>query len=263
MHSILLDIIEKKKNDLAEQKSVFPLDVLKKNVAEQKSVSAFKDAFAHRNRLDTAIIAEIKLASPTIVSLGSEGDIMQRAIAYEQAGADAISFITERHYFKGNTTFIPELKTKVTIPILQKDFVIDPYQIYEAKMIRSDAILLIARLVNKDALKDFVAISQDIGIEPVVEINDEGDLEKALDTNTSFIAVNARDLRTFTMDVSQACALLKKIPKKYITLGFSGIQSLAEIIMYRGAGAQGVLVGTSLMKADNIDSFIKSLRSHE
>src|SRR3989339_2009578 len=108
-----------------------------------------------------AIIAEIKLASPTNPSLGSESDIIQRAIAYEKVGADAISFITEKHYFKGSTIFISQLKTRVNITILQKDFVIDPYQIYEAKMIGSDAILLIARLVDKDVLKDFVTISQE------------------------------------------------------------------------------------------------------
>ena len=261
MHNILLKIIEKKQKDLNEQKRVHSIDELKRKVTASKSAKSFKNRFINVAHSDIAIIAEIKLASPTNPSLGSESDIIQRAIAYEKAGADAISFITEKHYFKGNTTVISQLKSRVHIPILQKDFVIDPYQIYEAKMIGSDAILLIARLVDKNVLKDFVTISQKIGIEPIVEINDEEDLEKALGTNTSFIAVNARDLSTFTVDIPKACALVEKIPEKYIKLGFSGINSSVEVKRYKKAGAKGVLVGTSLMKAANIDNFIKSLNN--
>lgn len=257
MHNTLLQIVEKKRKDLHEQKKALSMDVLKRKATSIKSESKFKNKLLAAT--DVAIIAEIKLASPTMPSLGSERDIIQRAIAYEKAGADAISFITEQHYFKGNTTFIPELKTKVSIPILQKDFVIDPYQIYEAKMIGSDAILLIARLVDKAVLKDFVTLSQKIGIEPIVEINDEEDFGKAINTNTSFIAVNARDLETFTIDISKACTLLEKIPEKYIKLGFSGIHTSKEVRRYKKAGAKGVLVGTSLMKTANIDNFIKSL----
>jgi len=261
MHSILLQILEKKQKDLSEQKRVLSIDELKRKITTAKLTSSFKNRFINVAHSDIAIIAEIKLASPTNPSLGSESDIIQRAIAYEKVGADAISFITEKHYFKGSTIFISQLKTRVNIPILQKDFVIDPYQIYEAKMIGSDAILLIARLVDKDVLKDFVTISQEISIEPIVEINDQEDLEKALDTNTSFIAINARDLRTFTIDISKACALLEKIPNKFIKLGFSGIHSSVEVRRYKEAGAKGVLVGTSLMKAANMDNFIKSLKN--
>ena len=244
LHNKLLQIVKKKRSDLLEQK---------------KNRGTFKEKMLSSKNI--ALIAEIKLASPSISSLGSEDNIVQRAIAYEQAGADAISVITEKHFFKGDVSFIPRVKQQVTIPILQKDFVIDPYQIYEAKMIGSDAILLIARLINKDILKNFVAQSLKIGIEPIVEINDEEDLEKAVATTTSFIAVNARDLRTLTIDISKACTLLKKIPKKFIKLGFSGIHSSSEVKKYKEAGAKGVLVGTSLMKTANIHSFINDLKS--
>ncbi len=260
MHNILLRIIEKKKEDLYEQKNMLSVDDLKRKVIANKPLSNFKNGLLEAKHTNIALIAEIKLASPTESFLGSEDDIMQRAIAYEKGGADVISFITEKHYFKGKTTSIPQLKTKVNLPILQKDFVIDPYQIYEAKTIGSDAILLIARLVEKDVLKDFVTISQDIGIEPVVEINDEEDLEKALATNTSIIAVNARDLRTFHVDVDVACRLMKTIPNTFIKLGFSGINSPVEVQKYKKAGANGVLVGTSLMKAKQIEEFITLLK---
>ncbi len=160
MHDILLQIIEKRKKDLYQKKRV---------------PNKFKTVFLNLTGSKMVVIAEIKLASPTMPSLGTKNEVLQRAIAYENAGAEGISFITEKHYFKGDSAFIPKIKSKINLPILQKDFVIDPYQIYEAKIIGSDAILLIARLVSKNVLKSFVALSQEIGVEPIVEINDAED----------------------------------------------------------------------------------------
>jgi len=120
MHSILLQILEKKQKDLSEQKRVLSIDELKRKITTAKLTSSFKNRFINVAHSDIAIIAEIKLASPANPSLGSESDIIQRAIAYEKAGADAISFITEKHYFKGSTIIISQLKTRVNIPILQK-----------------------------------------------------------------------------------------------------------------------------------------------
>lgn len=239
MHNILKKIIEKKHEDLAR---------LKQN--------KFRGIFENK----MAFITEIKLASPTIPYLGSEKDIIKRAIDYEQAGVDAISIITEKHFFKGRPEFITRIKKRVRLPILQKDFIINPIQIYEAKIIGADALLLIAKIVDSKTLIKFVTLCQKIGLEPVVEINDELDLKKALATSTKIIAVNARNLKTFNVDVDKACQLMKKIPDRFIKLGFSGIRSSNEIKKYRQAGANGVLIGTSLMKAKNIKSFIKKLR---
>ena len=238
MHKILKQIVEKKQADLILLKRNRFLNLLKNKMV---------------------IIAEIKLASPTAAYLGSENDIVKRAVDYKQAGVDAISIITEKHFFKGSPDFIPRLKAKTDLPILQKDFVIDPYQIYEAKIIGADALLLIAKIINKKTLINFVALCQKIGIEPVVEINDESDLKKALGTSTKIIAINARNLNTFIVDIDQACQLIKKIPDRFIKLGFSGIKSSIEVKKYQQAGAKGVLVGTSLMKAKNIKQFIKNL----
>lgn len=207
-----------------------------------------------------AIIAEIKFASPTNLNLGSPEDLLSRAREYEKAGADAISIITEKHVFKGDIRFVKQVKKVVKIPILQKDFVVDESQIYEAKKAGADALLLIARIVSKEQLKAFVLLAQKLGIEPVVEVFDEKDLKYAVATATRFIAVNARDLETFIVDVDKACKLMKKIPNKFISLGFSGIQSKVEVEKYTKAGAKGVLVGTSLMKAKNIAEFLGGLR---
>lgn len=246
MHNILKKIIEKKRQDLNSVKA---------------SARSFLNAIEHPHDGKIALIGEIKFASPTVKSLGDPFTLIQRAKDYEDAGIDALSIITEKHYFKGDTRFITQVKEKISMPILQKDFVVDPNQIYESAFLGADALLLIARLVDAKTLKQFVALSKQLDIEPVVEINNKEDLEKTIQTDASIIAVNARNLENFEIDIDKACELLKKIPKKFIKLGFSGIHSSKEIAKYKKAGAKGILVGTSLMKTKNISQFIKDLRN--
>lgn len=258
MHEILKDIVRKKHADLKAAKSVQPLHVLKQQVHKVTHTSGFAQAM--QKAKGTALIAEIKLASPTHPQLGNRDSIVDRAGDYEQSGADAISFITERHYFKGSLDDIARIKQAVSVPVLQKDFVVDTYQIYEARVAGSDALLLIAKLLDADDLGQFVELALELGVEPVVEINDQADMEKALTTPTRIIAVNARDLSTFKVDVPGACELLGAIPDGYIRLGFSGVSSTAEVAAYAKSGARGVLVGTSLMLADRIREHITSLK---
>jgi len=258
LHKILQEIVEKKKIDLVEQKKQIPLSKLKEFVSNLGlGRNIFKKNILKSQNI--ALIAEIKLASPADISFDPKVDIMDQAGVYEKAGTDAISYITEKYFFKGDVSRVIKIAARVKLPILQKDFVIDEYQIYEAKIVGSDALLLIARLLGAQKLKKYVDICFKLGIEPVVEINDKKDLQKAIVTKTSFIAVNARDLSTFEIDVDKACKLLKQIPDKFIKLGFSGIKSSVEVKKYKQAGARGVLVGTSLMQANNIEKFIKSI----
>src|SRR5579859_2167707 len=226
MHSILQRIIKKKKQDLIEQKERISLDELKKRIFslsrdQGKNYGKFLKHIV--NAQNIALIAEIKIASPSEGILGLENSILKRVALYEHAGVDAISCISEKHHFKGDITFIPKIREKTVIPILQKDFVIDTYQIYEAKSINSDALLFIARCLETNTLQSFVSLCQNLYIEPILEINNEEDLEKALTTTTNIISVNARDLDTFIVDIDKACALIKKIPRRFTILGFSGI----------------------------------------
>jgi indole-3-glycerol phosphate synthase len=282
MHDILLKIIQKKREELAvigrlsswgsgsagdsriknDLDSGPPFAEATEGAQQARMTEQsvhFIDSFLLENSI--GLIAEIKLASPNNPSLGSAADVLSRAKIYEESGANAISFITEKHFFKGDISYISQLKRTVGIPILQKDFVIDSYQIYESAKAGADAILLIARLVNTETLQSFVLLAKQLGVEPVVEINDQDDLKKAVTTDTAIIAVNARDLRTFTIDLDAACALMKKIPDTFIKLGFSGIHSSEEVKKYHTAGAKGVLVGTSLMQAGNITKHIIQLKN--
>lgn len=240
MHNILSNIIEQKKKDILLRKQDY-----------------FRLAFGAKRMV---VIGELKIASPTNPYVGSAETILIKAEEYEKAGAGAISVITEKHFFNGDTFFIPQVKRIVQLPILQKDFVIDMSQIYEAKGLGADAILLIARIVDEKTLGKFVLIAQELGIEPVVEIANTNDLKKTIRTKTNFIAVNARDLDTFEVNVDNACRLMKKIPKRFMRLGFSGVKGREEIEKYKNAGARGVLIGTSLMKARNIKKFILELK---
>lgn len=260
LNKILEEIILKKKKDLAKQKEDISLSELKEFVSNLGIVrEQFKKAISGTREI--SLIAEIKLASPADPLFEPTVEIMDQAKIYEDAGADCISYITEKYFFKGDVASIIKIAAKVKLPIIQKDFVIDEYQIYEAKIVGSSALLLIARLLDGKKLEEFVEVCKSFGIEPVVEINDQKDLEKALSTTTNVIAVNARDLTTFQIDVDRACELLKRIPDKFIKLGFSGINSLSEVEKYKKAGAKGVLVGTSLMQSDDVGSFIKSLKN--
>ncbi len=212
---------------------------------------------------ELAIIGEIKFASPSAGKLGSRSELLERAKAYEKIGTDAISVITEAHFFKGSVSFIPKVKKEVSLPILQKDFVLDRSQIIEAKKLGSDALLLIARIIDGKTLKYFVDFCLKLGIEPVVEIHDRRDLGKAVKTKTRIIAVNARDLDTFKVNVEKACALMEKIPTGFTRLGFSGIVSKREIEQYKKAGAKGILIGTALMTKKLEDQDLNILKKGE
>jgi len=245
-------IIKKRKEDMRKQRQTITLRKLREKVKNVRLHSTFLKAVCNGN---PGIIAEVKFASPISGRLGSQGTFMQRIKAYEKAGFQAVSIITEPHFFKGKARFIVQAKQETSLPVLQKDFVIDAYQIYEAAILKSDALLFIARIVPCKTLQQFVMLAQTLGIEPVVEIVDTNDLKKACQTTTRVIAVNARDLNTFTVDIVKAAGLIRQIPVEYHKLGFSGIHSKNDISLYQSAGAQGILIGTALMKEVNVDAF--------
>lgn len=259
MHSKLEEILASTKKDLIERKKQINLESLKNLVGPVKARSFF-DAIINPKFNSIAIIAEIKFASPSGGQLGNHNELLARAKQDEKAGATAISVVTEKHFFHGDPKFVAKIKNVTSLPVLQKDFILDRYQIYEVVLTGADAILLIAKFLSKTELIGFVELTQKLGLEPVVEINDEIDLKKAVATTTRIIAVNARDLTSFNVDVDRACNLMQKIPNKFIKLGFSGISSKIEVEKYKRSGALGVLIGTSLMKAENTAEFLKGIK---
>lgn len=257
MHKILLDIIKSTTEEVQKRKQESPIEDL-----IQYGHTSFKEAIFNPLKGGIGLIAEIKLASPTAGILGEQVDILNKLLEYQHAGADAISIITESKYFRGSLDLIAIVKRSISkLSILQKDFIIDDFQIEEAQKLGSDALLLIARIVDDSKLKQFVKLCREKDIEPVVEIFNSDDLAKAIESGTEIIAVNARDLDTFKVNVDRACEVLKNIPDSFIKLAFSGVRSRAEVEKYKKAGAKAVLVGTQLMRSDNIDELIKELKN--
>lgn len=240
------------------------LDEIVKNkfmeIKEKNKRRDFLGSIINPKQGDVPIISEIKLASPTAGKLGKEKELEKRVSLYEKSGADAISVVVDKKYFGGDLDFIKRIKSVVSLPILAKDFIIDPYQIYEMKVYGADAILLIAKIVSEEKLVQLVKLAKELNMEPVVEVQDAQELKNALKTDTRIIAVNARNLNIFKIDIDRACRLLKHIPEEYITLGFSGVQRREHIEKYRKAGAKGMLVGTSLMRTNDITGFIEELK---
>lgn len=256
MHRILQDIINSTAEEVKKRKRQSSMDDL-----ISYGHLPFKQCILNPKIGDVGLIAEIKLASPTEGKLGEKVDILNRLQEYQNAGADAVSVITENKTFRGSLDLVATVKrSTLNLSILQKDFIIDDFQIEEARKLGADALLLIARIVNATQLKRFVTLCRDKGVEPVVEVCSLDDLSNAINSGTEIIAVNARDLDTFEVDVDRACNILKRIPEKFIKLGFSGIHSKSEVEKYKKAGAKAILVGTELMKTKNVDRLIKELK---
>lgn len=256
MHRILQDIINSTTEEVKKRKGQSSINDL-----VSYGHLPFKQRILNPKIGDIGLIAEVKLASPTEGKLGEEADILNRLQEYQNAGADAVSVITENKTFRGSLDLVATVKrSTLNLSILQKDFIIDDFQIEEARKLGVDALLLIARIVNAIQLKRFVKQCREKGLEPVVEVCSLDDLAKAIKSGTEIIAVNARDLDTFEVNIDRACKLLKKVPDKFIKLGFSGVHSRSEVKKYKKAGAKTVLVGTELMKTKNINRLIKALK---
>ncbi|MEI6532445.1 MAG: indole-3-glycerol phosphate synthase TrpC [Candidatus Roizmanbacteria bacterium] len=255
MKNILDEIVLHKKEEIAQLKKIYNTKQYIK-----KANCTFIDIFQN-NREAIAIIAEIKRSSPSAGLIKRDLDIQKWVKEYVRGGCNAISIVTDASYFQGSIDMIDEVKKSVTVPVLQKDFIIDEIQIIEASHHNVDALLLIARIVDKDILNNFVNICLSNGIEPIVEAYDEKDLEKALLTSAKCIAINARDLQTFQINIERACKLGAFIPKDRYFLAFSGATNLEDISVYKHAGARAVLVGTALMKSNDPAKLIREFKS--
>lgn len=230
-------------------------------VSARKKKRDFMTAIKGPKVGDISIIAEIKLASPSRGKLGNVIDIEKKVKDYEKGFADAISVVVDKKYFGGDLALIRKIKDAVSIPVLAKDFVIDPYQIHELKAYGADAVLLIAKIVTPGKLVQLVELAGELNIEPIVEVQNEQELNNAIKTKTNIIAVNSRDLETFRVDINKACDLIRRIPKKFIRVAFSGVENKTDVKKYKEAGVKGVLVGTSLMKAKNVEGLIKDFKT--
>jgi indole-3-glycerol phosphate synthase len=206
-------------------------------------------------------ICEVKKASPSKGIISKDFKYREIALDYEQAGAAAISVLTEPDFFLGKNEYLTEIKKEVSIPVLRKDFIIDEYQIYEAKIIGADAILLICAILDFEVLKKFISIAQNLGLSCLVEIHNEKEAETALKAGAKIIGVNNRDLTTFQVDVNNSVRLRNLIPKDKIFVSESGIKTKEDIALLRENKVNAVLIGEELMRNANVKEKLKELMS--
>lgn len=253
---ILDDIIVKKKKQVEMKKIEKPLDDILKEIKNEKNVRNFKEALMGD---DMSIIAEIKKASPSKGIILDDFDHIKIAKLYEDINVEAISVLTEKNYFKGDDAYINDVKKITSKPILRKDFIFDEYQIYESKLIGADAVLLIVAVLGDD-LKKFYDTAKKIGLDAIVEVHDERELEIALNANVDILGINNRDLKDFRIDLKTTEKLIRYVPSGVLLVSESGIKIPDDVKFLKSLGVNAVLIGETLMNiiknGGKIDDFV-------
>jgi indole-3-glycerol phosphate synthase len=256
MSDFLIDISAQTRQRVEVQKRSVSMDHLKDLVKKGETHRSFQKAL-HRSGA-VAVIAELKQASPSAGVIRKEQDIPGRIRAYERGGAAALSILTEENFFHGSPHLLEEARSISKLPILRKDFIVDPYQILESKTLGADAVLLITGLLPGAMLQEFIGQAEAVGLEAMVEVHDEAQLNHALQSGARLIGINNRDLRTLRVDCANAAKLLAKAPKRGVTLVVeSGIKVSAELPKLKELGAHAVLIGETFMRAENPEALVK------
>ncbi|WP_086235229.1 indole-3-glycerol phosphate synthase TrpC [Campylobacter devanensis] len=253
---ILNKIIDRTKFDLEKQKQKLPFNILQKALSHSHSpldpLKSLKDGIN--------IIAEVKKASPSKGVIRDNFDPLQIALEYERAGAWAISVLCEPHYFLGSIEYLGLVRRFVNLPLLRKDFIIDRYQIAQARIYGADMILLIAKALDIGSLKDLSSYANELNLTVLMEIHDEEDLEKALQTNAKLIGINHRNLKTFDMDMELSLKLKELIPSDRVVVAESGLYSYNQILSLNQNGIRGFLIGEHFMRQDDIYQAVMDIR---
>lgn len=257
---ILHKIISAKKEEVAHLKQIRPLSEIKASIRDLPPLRDFRNAItAHA----CAIIAEVKRRSPSKGVLRDDFDHVHIASVYQQYGASAVSVLTDQKFFGGNTHYLADIKKAVHLPLLRKDFIIDPYQIYETRSLDGDALLLIAGILEREQLRDYLRLTESLGLFALVEVHCKEDLDKALDSGAHIIGINNRNLTTFSTDLNTSINLMPHIPADKIIISESGIHMRSDIETLMKAGIHAFLIGETLMRSENIGKKLSKLLGKE
>lgn len=256
---LLSEIIIQKKKDLEELKRRFPLHRLSE--AAGRKIKTDKRSFlkAISNPKDLNLVCELKKASPSAGILREDFQPLRLAGIYEYGGAAAISVLTESRYFKGRPSYLKTIRQVTTLPLLRKDFIFEKYQIYESALLEADAFLLIASLLTENELAELIDLGLQMEMDALIEVHHDEDLKKAMNAGAQIIGINNRDLKTFRVDPERAMHLIPKVPKGIPIIVESGFSSHEELMSYKSLGVNSFLIGTVLMKSDNVLRTIESL----
>lgn len=257
---MLDEIVEKTRERVIEAKKKKSLEELK----DEASALDINEEFPFKKALkdsEIAIIAEVKKASPSKGLIAEDFDYIEIAGEYEAAGASAISVLTEPFFFKGSNDFLKEISQNVSIPILRKDFTIDEYMVYEAKLLGASAILLIVSILDDVQLKKYLDLAHDLGLSAIVETHDADEIRAAVDAGAGIIGVNNRNLADFTVDIENSINLRGLVGDDIVFISESGIKTKEDVARLKENNVDAVLIGETLMRSDDKKAMIAELKN--
>jgi Indole-3-glycerol phosphate synthase len=263
--TILDQIVATKREEIARAKVAVPIERLKDALADAPPVRDFCAALTVSsptkiaNEVSVRLIAEVKKASPSQGIIRADFDPVQIARTYQAAGASCLSVLTDEKYFQGRLDYLRQIRATVKIPILRKDFILDTYQLFEARAAGADAVLLIAECLDDCHLRKLHNEAIELGMAPLVEFYDPMNLPRVLEAGAHLIGVNNRDLRSFQVNLDHTIRLRDKIPLDCVLVAESGIHTRADVLRLQAAGVDAMLVGESLMREPDIAAAVKCL----
>jgi len=259
MSDILREIVAHKRTEVDRVKHECPVSQLEARLADAPPVRGFAAALAARAPI--ALIAEVKRASPSAGVIRSEFDPVKTAVAYEQYSASCVSVLTDEKYFHGSLNDLVAVRQAIDLPVLRKDFFIDRYQVLESRAAGADCVLLIAECLDDCRLRDLYFYASELGMDALVELYDDNNLDRVLKLEPALVGINNRDLRTFVTDLEHTVRLAPRITRQSLLVSESGIRTQSDVHTLRRAGVRAILVGETLMRSDDVKEKINELLS--
>ncbi|MDD2310150.1 MAG: indole-3-glycerol phosphate synthase TrpC [Desulfuromonadaceae bacterium] len=258
---ILKKIVVRKQEEVASAKYTVPISELKSRISEMEDVPRGFERHLREAAASgwTAVIAEVKKGSPSKGVIREDFDPLEIAGIYQNNGATCLSVLTDEQFFLGHLSYLALIREMVSLPLLRKDFICDPYQIFEARAAGADAILLIASMLDLNKLLEFHAVAKEIRLDVLLEVHDEAEMEKALKTDCTLIGVNNRNLRTFETDLGTTGRLSRMMPADRFLVTESGISNRSDINRLAADGAQAYLIGESMIREADIGLKLREL----
>jgi indole-3-glycerol phosphate synthase len=267
MPTILDQIVATKRDEIARAKAAVPIERLRDELPDAPPVRDFFAALSTRRVSEgpstIRLIAEVKKASPSKGIIRADFDPVAIARTYEAAGASCLSVLTDKHYFQGSLDYLRQIRAAVGIPILRKDFILDTYQLVEARAAGADAVLLIAECLDDCNLRKLHNEALELGLTPLVEFYEPANLPRVLEAGATLIGVNNRDLRTFAVDLDHTIRLRGQVPNDCLLVAESGIHTRGDVLRLQEAGIDAMLVGESLMREPDIAAAVRRLLSSD
>lgn len=257
MTTILDEILEHKRGEVAAAKRERPLAELTPLVESAPPVRGFADALANADGI--GLIAEVKKASPSAGVIREDFDPVDIAKTYADHGAACLSVLTDEKYFQGHLDFLRDVRAAVGIPVMRKEFIIDRYQIHEARAAGADCVLLIAECLDDAELRDLYSCARELGMDALIELYEPENLDRVLALQPKLLGINNRNLKTFVTTLDHTLDLLPRIPDDVFVVSESGIRARADVARLQSAGVRGILVGESLMREADIGAAVDAL----